>query len=448
MHDDINFHSVGELSDAIRAGTRSVVETLELYLNRIAGKNAYYHAFRSVFIEEARAEAQRLDEELARGIWRGPLHGIPLAVKENIDVRGHGATAGSRMRPANAGESDAQIVVRLKEAGAIIVGHTHMVEFAFGGWGTNTATGTPRNPLDAMHHRVPGGSSSGSGVAVAAGLVPLALGTDTGGSVRIPAGANGLAGFKPSSGLIPSDKLVPLCARFDVVGPMARSVKECWTLFAAMTSTPERPMPTTRQGLRIGVADPRAYGSYSARVLAMFEQSCTHLRANGFDLVPFSFPTKVDEVLSRTAVLIGQEAVEHFGLILSSSPEGLDRGVNYRLTDAKRYSETDAALEWEIRADRIATMQHHMQNIDAVLFPTLPILPPRLDEIIERAMPLGDLTRVVNYLDLCAMAVPTQTSPEGLRHSIQVIGKHGDDDLVFALSAEIEACLSNLKEVE
>ncbi|MCM0753463.1 hypothetical protein DEA98_27835 [Brucella pseudogrignonensis] len=156
---------------------------------------------------------------------------------------------------------------------------------------------------------------------------------------------------------------------------------------------------------------------------------------------------KVDEVLSRTAVLIGQEAVEHFGAILENTPEGLDRGVNYRLTDAKRYSKADATAEWLVRADYITKMQRQMEGIDAILFPTLPVLPPRLDEIIERSMPLGDLTRVVNYLDLCAMAVPAQMTQEGLRHSIQVIGKHGDDDLVFALSAEIEASLSGLKEV-
>lgn len=446
MH-DVKMYTVPELSEAIRSGTCSVVETVEIFLEKIADKNAYYHAFRSVFAGEARIQASHLDAEIANGLWRGPLHGIPVAVKENIDICGHGATSGSLMRPANIAESDATIVARLKEAGAIIIGHTHMVEFAFGGWGTNTATGTPRNPLDHVHHRVPGGSSSGSGVAVAAGLVPLALGTDTGGSVRIPAGANGLAGFKPSSGLIPSDQLVPLCARFDVVGPMARSVGECWTLFAAMSSQTQRPIPECRRQLRIGVADLKAYGSYSTRVMKAFDQSCAQLRAKGFDLVPFSFPMKVDEVLSRTAVLIGQEAVEHFGGILEKTPEGLDRGVNYRLTDAKRFSKADATAEWLVRADYIAKMQRKMEGIDAILFPTLPVLPPRLDEIIERAMPLGDLTRIINYLDLCAMAVPAQVTEEGLRHSIQVIGKHGDDDLVFALSAEIETTLYGLEEV-
>lgn len=447
MHNNI-LHTASELSEAIRTGARTVTATLEIYLDRIEQQNVYHHAFRTIFAEEARAEACRLDDELLNGHWRGPLHGIPVAVKENIDIHGHGATSGSNMRPANAGEKDAPIIARLKAAGAIIIGHTHMVEFAFGGWGTNTATGTPRNPLDAAHHRVPGGSSSGSGVAVAAGLVPLALGTDTGGSVRIPAATNGLAGFKPSSNLIPAGDLVPLCERFDVIGPMALNVQDCWTLFAAMTAEPSRPMPVPKRMLRIGVADPRAYGSYSARVLAMFDQSCERLRAHGFDLVPFTFSINVDEVLSCTAVLIGQEAVERFGDILTAFPEGLDRGVHYRLTDAKRYSSDNARHAWGVRADHIAAMKQRMEGFDALLFPTLPILPPRLDEIVERSMPLGDLTRIVNYLDLCAMALPTQTSPEGLRHSIQVIGRHGDDDLVYALSAQIETCLSQSKEVE
>ncbi len=436
-----NIPTAGEVSEAIRTGRQSVVDTLDACLVRIADEDERHHAFKSVFVEDARRQAQVLDEELAAGRWRGPLHGMPVAIKDNIEIAGHAATAGSLSLKASTAAADASVIARLRDAGAIIIGQTHMVEFAFGGWGTNSAMGTPRNPLDPNHHRVPGGSSSGSAVAVAAGLVPLALGTDTGGSVRIPASMTGLAGFKPSWGVVPDDGLVTLCSRFDVIGPIGHTVADCWTLFDAMTAergSKSRNLPSLDRPLRIGIADPIAYGSHSARVLTAFRETCNLLSRAGFTFEPFVFPVDVNEVLTRTACLIGHEAVREFGPTLAAAPEALDRGVHYRLSDAQRFTPADYEREWQIRAERCAGMEAAMAGFDAILFPTTPVLPPRLDEIIERAMPLGDLTRVVNYLDLCAMALPTFHTPEGLRHSLQIIGRKGSDDLIFALSAEIE----------
>lgn len=442
-----NPHTAAALSEAIRTGRQSVAETLETYLARIEAEDGRHHAFRTVFAGEARQQAAILDAELAAGNWRGPLHGIPVAVKDNIAIAGHAARAGSMSAQMGVAEADAPAVARLREAGAIILGQTHMVEFAFGGWGTNSAAGTPRNPLDPQHHRVPGGSSSGSAVAVAADLAPLAVGTDTGGSIRIPAAMNGLAGFKPSAGLVPDSGLVPLCRPFDVIGPLGHTVADCWTLFEVL-SRPDgagiRGLPALDRPVRLGIADPVAYGSSSGRVLAAYRRSCAALTEAGWLLEPFSFPVDVHEVLSRTAVLIGFEAVEEFGGLLETTPDLLDRGVHYRLTDARRYSGDDRAREWQRRERSCREMIERMAGFDAILFPTTPILPPRLDEIVERAMPLGDLTRVVNYLDLCAMAIPTAVTPEGLRHSLQVIGRKGDDDIVFAISSEIEARLASL----
>lgn len=442
-----NLQTAQALSEAIRSGRQSVAAILETYLARIEAENGYHHAFRTVFASEARQQAAILDAELAAGNWRGPLHGIPVAVKDNIAIAGHAARAGSMSACAVVAGTDAPAVARLREAGAIILGQTHMVEFAFGGWGTNSAAGTPRNPLDPHHHRVPGGSSSGSAVAVAAGLVPLAVGTDTGGSVRIPASMNGLAGFKPSAGRVPDAGLVPLCRPFDVIGPLGRTVADCWILFEALSHLPGggvRPLPVLDRPVRLGMADPVAYGSASSRVLEAYHRSCAALAESGWQLEPFSFPVDVHEVLSRTAVLIGFDAVEEFGGLLETVPDVLDRGVRYRLTDARRYSVDDRAREWQRREQSCREMIERMSGFDAILFPTTPILPPRLDEIVERAMPLGDLTRVVNYLDLGAMAIPTETTPEGLRHSLQVIGRKGDDELVFAISSEIEARLGSV----
>ncbi len=438
--------TVREISEAIRTRRQSVSDVLETYLERITSENDRHHAFKSVFAEEARRQAAILDGELAAGRWRGPLHGIPVAIKDNIDIAGHTANAGSLARRATTAGKDASVIERLREAGAVILGQTHMVEFAFGGWGTNTAMGTPRNPLDPLHHRVPGGSSSGSAVAVAAGLAPLAVGTDTGGSVRIPAAMNGLAGYKPSWGSVPDDGLVPLCRRFDVIGPMGHTVADCWSLYDVMTAVPGsagRELPVLDRPLRIGIADPVIYGSYSGRVLATFRETCELLGRSGLELEPFRFPVDVNEVLARTGCLIGHEAEKEFGAVVAAAPELLDRGVHYRLTDARRFTPKDYQREWQIRAEQCARMNVAMERFDALLFPTTPVLPPRLDEIIERAMPLGDLTRVVNYLDLCAMALPTFFTEEGLRHSLQVVGRKGSDDLIFALSADIERRLAD-----
>ena len=433
---------IAEISRTIRYFESSVSDTLESCLARIAKEDTRHHAFKSRFVDEARAQARILDAELAAGKWRGPLHGIPVAVKDNIDVAGHVTSAGSLARHVDPAEKDAPVISRLREAGAIVIGHTHMVEFAFGGWGTNTAMGTPRNALDAQCHRVPGGSSSGSAVAVAAGLVPLALGTDTGGSVRIPAAMNGLTGFKPSWGAIPSEGLTPLSERFDVIGPMGHSVLDRWMLYQVLTGAPQESLlAEPDRPLRIGVVDPVQYGSCSSRVLAAFEDACLQLREYGITLEPFVLPIGVEEVLARTACIIGHDAVSTFGQTLAQNAGELDRGVRYRLTDASKFTAEAYAEECAIRTRKCEEMESAMAGFDALVFPTTPILPPRVDDIIERGMPLGDLTRVVNYLDLCAMALPTAWTEEGLRHSIQVIGSHGNDASIFAISVLMERVL-------
>lgn len=444
MHDGL---SVADLSRLIRHREISVSELLESYLSRIAEQDGVHHAFKSVLVSQARQQARQLDAELDLGTWRGPLHGIPVAIKDNIDIAGEVTSAGSCVYSPEPATQDALVVDRLREAGAIILGHTHMVEFAFGGWGTNTAAGTPRNPLDRVRHRVAGGSSSGSAVAVGAGLAPLALGTDTGGSVRIPAAMVGLTGFKPSWGFVPNEGLTALCEQFDVIGPMGRTVADCWTLFRSLLAPgnglPDDVQPPVRP-LRIGVVDPVSYGSFSEQILHAFHETCDVLGKAGLHLEPFELPVQVDEVLARTGCLIGFEAVSRFGSVLSYASEQLDRGVYYRLSDAlRRFTREDYEREARIRSTKCRELREAMTSVDALLFPTTPILPAPVDEIIERAMPLGDLTRVVNYFDLCAMALPTARTKEGLRHSIQLIGAHGDDDLIFSLSLQVERILAD-----
>ena len=193
-------------------------------LQRIQEADEFLSAFAEVYAESAIHDAELRDQQAAAGDTAGPLHGVPIAFKDLVDIAGRPTRAGSKLFDDYTASQTASVVTRLEAAGMVTLGKTRMVEFAYGGWGTNAADRTPRNPWGDDRHRVPGGSSSGSAVAVAAGLVPAAIGTDTGGSVRIPAAMCGVVGLKVTAGRIPVDHLIPLSPTLDTVGTLTRSV--------------------------------------------------------------------------------------------------------------------------------------------------------------------------------------------------------------------------------
>ena len=223
---DLAFAPLHQLARLVAVGKLDPVDLVELYLERIARYDGALHAFAALFPDESRRSAQARAMEVGRGIGLGRLHGVPIAVKDLIDIAGRSSGAGSLRRSGIVAAATSAVVERLAAAGAIILGKTHMTEFAFGSWGTNAVTGTPRNPWDARRHRVPGGSSSGSGVAVAAALAPAAIGSDTGGSVRIPASLCGVVGLKTTHGRLPTHGVVPLSPSLDTIGPIARCVED------------------------------------------------------------------------------------------------------------------------------------------------------------------------------------------------------------------------------
>ena len=215
------------------AGETCVAEIIEDCLARIRAGNPFWHALLPVDEEAVRREAGQADQRRARGGVTGLLEGLPIVLKDLIEIEGTVSTNGSITRAGCVSTQTAAVVERLRTAGAIIVGKAQMVEFAYGGWGTNLGMGAPRNPWDAKVHRSPGGSSSGSGAAVASGMVPVSLGSDTGGSIRIPAALQGLTGFKPTVGMISLYGCLPLSRSFDSIGPLARSVRDAaWVTWA------------------------------------------------------------------------------------------------------------------------------------------------------------------------------------------------------------------------
>ena len=258
---------VAELSCAFGTRVLSPVDAVEALLDRIKKYNPSLHAFIAVYDAEARLAAEAADKAIRSGHRVGPLHGVPIALKDLVDLEGRVTTAGSKVWADRVSPVTATLAERLISAGMIVLGKTHTVEFAMGSFGTNTHMGTPRNPWDLNVHRTPGGSSSGSGVAVAAGLVPVAIGTDTGGSVRLPAGWCGIVGLKVTAGRISTYGVLPLSSTLDTPGPMARSVEDAALIFRALNGpdprdrqtlawTPVDPLPMLRRGvggLRIGV---------------------------------------------------------------------------------------------------------------------------------------------------------------------------------------------------
>ena len=230
MSSDLPFHSLCALSRLLARDETSSRAIVEACLARIAAHDGQLHAFIEVYREDALSAADTADRQRRDGIAHGPLAGLPIALKDLLHIEGRETTAGSKSWRGRISDHTATAVLRLTAAGMIPLGKTHMVEFAFGGWGRNRPMGAPWNPWDAKTHRVAGGSSSGSAVAVAGGLCPAAIGSDTGGSIRIPAALCGITGLKPTYGRVSLYGAVPLSGTLDSIGPLARTAEDCGLL--------------------------------------------------------------------------------------------------------------------------------------------------------------------------------------------------------------------------
>jgi aspartyl-tRNA(Asn)/glutamyl-tRNA(Gln) amidotransferase subunit A len=232
-------HTIAELAHALKARETTVEAVVERCLQRVAERNVMLNAFITVFENEAREQARQADREIAAGRYRGPLHGVPLSLKDLFDVGGAATTAASRVRQGHVAEHDAPSVAALRDAGAIVIGKTNLHEFAFGTTNEDSAYGPARHPLDPS--RSPGGSSGGSAASVADGMCFASMGTDTGGSIRIPSAVCGLVGLKPAVGELPTEGVVPLSTTLDHIGPLCRSVEDATIVYDALRGGGPRP---------------------------------------------------------------------------------------------------------------------------------------------------------------------------------------------------------------
>src|SRR5438552_9070449 len=307
---DLAFLSLADLSRLLAARKTSSREIVDMFLARIAAIDGRLHAYIDVYDDEARALAKASDLERDAGVVRGPLHGLPIALKDLLHFAPHPTTAGSKSWLGRKSDSTASVVARLIAAGMIPLGKTHMVEFAFGGWGRNEPMGAPWNPWDLAIHRVAGGSSSGSAVAVAAGLAPVAIGSDTGGSIRIPAALCGLTGLKPTYGIVSLAGVVPLATTLDSVGPLTRTVDDAALLLSAIAG-PDPADPAT-------LAAPRLDFGTAA------EESASNLKgvriaALAFDHLPVNI--EADVVAAYAATI---ELLRHLGAYVDEGPPDSD----------------------------------------------------------------------------------------------------------------------------
>jgi aspartyl-tRNA(Asn)/glutamyl-tRNA(Gln) amidotransferase subunit A len=446
MSDPLAAMTVTELAAGLAQRRFTPVDIVTAQLKRIAALEPRLGAFVAVHGPEALAAAEAAAKARQSGHGLGPLHGIPIALKDLIELEGRVTTGGSAVWRNRVSTVTATLARRLIGAGMIVLGKTHTVEFAYGGWGTNQHMGTPRNPWDDAVHRAPGGSSSGSGVAVAARMAPAALGTDTGGSVRMPAAWCGITGLKTTIGRISTHGVLPLSPTLDTPGPMARSVEDCALLLTVMqgadTADPltlglrdADPFPTLRRGvrgLRLARLPEAERAGVDAEVLAAYDRSLAGLAAQGAEIVDIALPGDLRTLGELVGRIISAEGYALLAGIADNNALAVDEAVRPRLRagaalSARVYLETLAAREAMKRASIAA-----MEGIDAILTPTAMTPAPALEEIDQSTTP-AFMTRWVNFLDFCALAVPNGLTAAGLPTSLQIVCRGGEEAMALRI---------------
>ena len=437
---DLTLRPVHELARLLASRALSPVELVDSYLARIERLDPRLHAYTEVYAADARLAAQGADAAIRSGHAVGPLHGIPIALKDLVEIEGRVVTGGCHVWADRRATRTATLARRLVAQGMIVLGKTHTVEFAMGGWGTNTRRGTPWNPWDAKVARTPGGSSSGSGVAVAASLAPWAVGTDTGGSVRLPASWCGITGLKTTIGRVSTHGVLPLSPTLDTPGPMGRSVEDVALLYAAMQGADPLdpltrglayadPMPALKRGirgLRLARMPEVERQHASADVLAAYDASLAQLERLGAEVVAVKLPFLFADVASFNLRIMAAESYALYGALVDDEAAPLDPHVRPRIA-AGRDIPAKAYIEaLRMRDTMKAQFAAAMEGIDALLTPTTMTTALPLEQVDQAKAP-AHYTRFANYLDLTALALPNGFAADGLPTSLQVVCRAADE---------------------
>lgn len=443
--------TVSELSRALASGATTSEALTDEVLARAADPAG---EGRRIFIaldpQKVRAQARASDTLRKAGIVPSPLAGLPITVKDLFDVAGEVTAAGSVvLRDAPAAVVDAPSIARLRAAGAILVGRTNMTEFAYSGIGINPHYDTPRSPYDRRTGRIPGGSSSGGAVSVSDGMAVIGLGTDTGGSTRIPAALCGIVGYKPTKSRIPTDKVFPLSYSLDSVGPMGPSVA-CVAVCDAVLAgeAPIAPAGLPLAGLRLAVPKSVALDDLDPEVAADFSRALETLSAAGARLIdtPLAPFAEMPEI-NKPGGLSPMEAYYVHRSMLANDGERYDQRVRWRIQGGAKASAVDYLWTLERRRDWIARVSAELAPFDALVMPTVagiaPPIAPILDsEDLYRTTNFRMLrnTSMINFLDGCALSIPMHRHGEPPT-GFMLSGLHGQDARIFAIGAAVEAVL-------
>lgn len=439
--------TLASLGEQLASGKTTSRALTEEALARIESPEGEGKAtFVRVFREAALAAAEASDKLRKAGVVPSPLAGIPVSVKDLTDVAGYVTQAGSASREGDPpATKDATVLARLRAAGAVVMGTTNMTEFALGGLGINPHFGDAKNPWDRKTGRIPGGSSSGAAISVTDGMAYAALGTDTMGSVRIPAGLSGLTGFKPTAARVPRDGIFPLSTTLDSVGPLANSVECCALVDAIFAGEPPptlRPMPIS--GLRLGVPKTVVLDGLDPEVARAFDATLKKLSAAGAKIEEFDFP-EVLEVMDLNK-RCGLSMVECYALHRKRIPgreSRYDPRILARIMLGESIQFADYYDALQLRAELVTRSAETTGRFDAVVMPTLPVIAPPISKFLDTPEGRKDGFPIVirntcigNYLDRCAVTVPCNEpgeAPEGF----MVMGERMGDRETLAVASSV-----------
>jgi aspartyl-tRNA(Asn)/glutamyl-tRNA(Gln) amidotransferase subunit A len=436
---------IEEFARRLRARETTVEQATNEALRRAEAEQSRLNAFIRIMHAEAHQQARGLDQELASGRDRGPLHGIPVTIKDILDIKGVATTAASNVRDGYIAQRDCPVVAHLRQAGAVFIGKTNLHEFAFGTTNEDSAFGPARNPFDPS--RSPGGSSGGSAAALAAGIGLATIGTDTGGSIRIPAAACGLVGLKPTLGEVSTEGVVPLSRTMDHVGPLTRSVADASLIFHALLGDTAKspPPPVPLSGLRLAVARKYFCDLLDDSVRNEFEASLDRLRKAGAHVGEIEIHHANDIAPIYLSLVLADGAAYH-ATTLEAMPEKYSPAVRLRLEMgryilAEDYVRALAGREVLTREVDAALGQH-----DALVLPTLPIPAPVLGastvEVDGKTESIRNvmlrLTQLFDVTGHPAIAIPMGMTTAGLPTSLQLVGGRQQTDALLRVALACE----------
>ena len=429
---------------AIMAGVLDPIDQTEAYLAAAKDHPDCARIYARLTAARARSEAVAAHDRAKQERRHSLLDGVAISWKDNIDSGGTVTEAGSRLLEGRVPRKDANILARAARRGMVCLGKTHMTELAFSGLGLNPRTATPPNALDP--DLAPGGSSSGAAVSVALGLAAAAVGTDTGGSVRVPAAWNGLVGFKPTHGALPEKGVVPLARRFDIAGPIARSVEDCAQIFAIMADQRAPDLDgASVQGLRLMVLEGLPFDDAESGPVTAFQDAVDRLGRAGAQIAHVSTDW-LDKAMALSPQLFAPEAYGIWRAQIEDAPELMWQPILERFRGGAGVSAPDYVAAWESLARvRRKWIKEVVGGYDAVLLPTVPILPPATQrlmtdgsEFVRANLLTLRNTRIANLLGLPAITLPTGHPACG----ISLLGHAGQDRLLLRVAAGAEAALA------